>query len=250
MATLDRPEAEARLDSLILESSQRTTPSEWTGSISATQPLSFYAHREQYQQHLQPQAVSSDDAIARHTDTSQARSTLSANDNIANNAQIYSLSAAATSASRSNVAVAIGLLSEETCLEELYGPTAKTEEDIALQVGLELAARRKSSTHQSTQSSYSLSSASSDRDLESNNESEDDGYSEHDLDDEEKDNCMSGICMPSSQFFQTSVICSNTMTRDGLGRRPTNMSFPPSLHLFVRFLRLMFCIYMFCIYSQ
>ncbi|KAF8931010.1 hypothetical protein BGZ52_000185 [Haplosporangium bisporale] len=125
-------------------------------------------------------------------------------------------SAAATSASRSNVAVAIGLLSEEACLEELYGPTAKTEEDIALQVGLELAARRKSSSHQSTQSSNGLSSRSSYRDLEGNDEVEDDGYSEHDLDDEEKDNCLSGICLPSSQFFQTSVICSNTMTRDGL----------------------------------
>ncbi|KAF9391844.1 hypothetical protein CPC16_003860 [Podila verticillata] len=225
MATLDRPEAEARLDPLILESSQRTTPSEWTRSISTTRPLSLYTHREQHhrQQYLQPQAASSDDAIARHTNTSQARSTLSAN-NIGNNAQIYPLSAAATSASRSNVAVAIGLLSEEACLEELYGPTAKTEEDIALQVGLELAARRKSSSHQSTQSSNGLSSRSSYRDLEGNDEVEDDGYSEHDLDDEEKDNCLSGICLPSSQFFQTSVICSNTMTRDGLANERTFLS--------------------------
>ncbi|KAF9276657.1 hypothetical protein BGZ68_009858, partial [Mortierella alpina] len=34
---------------------------------------------------------------------------------------------------------------------------------------------------------------------------------------DEDDNCLSGVCLPRSQFFQTSVICSNTMTRDGLG---------------------------------
>ncbi|KAF9571874.1 hypothetical protein EC968_010602 [Mortierella alpina] len=33
---------------------------------------------------------------------------------------------------------------------------------------------------------------------------------------DEDDNCLSGVCLPRSQFFQTSVICSNTMTRDGL----------------------------------
>lgn len=239
MATLDHPEDEARLNPLISESSQRTTPSEWTGSISATQPPFPNAHRghtdilihditltaqQHHQEHLQQRAASSDDAIARHIDTSQARSTLSANDNLDDNAQIYPVSAVATNSSRSNLAVAIGLLSEEVCSEELYGPTAKTEEDIALQVGLELASKRRPSTHQSTQSSNGLGSGSSDRDLEGNNEGEDDDYSEHDLDDEEKDDCMSGICLPSSQFFQTSVICSNTMTRDGLGKGPSNSS--------------------------
>ncbi|KAI1320217.1 hypothetical protein EDD11_001822 [Mortierella claussenii] len=36
------------------------------------------------------------------------------------------------------------------------------------------------------------------------------------LDEDENDHCLSGVCLPPSQFFQTSVICSNTMTRDGL----------------------------------
>ncbi|KAG0035551.1 hypothetical protein BGZ82_005219 [Podila clonocystis] len=177
----------------------------------------------------------SDDAIARHTDTSQARSTsVSANeiDNIKNitppapaeTTPIYLSSAAPTiSTSGSNIA---GSYSEEACLEELYGPTAKSEEDVALQVGLELAARRKQSiqqsTHTSASSSSGLSSGSSERDLEGNDEDED--HLEHDLDNEEKDHCLSGICLPRSQFFQTSVICSNTMARDGLANERTFLS--------------------------
>ncbi|KAG0034989.1 hypothetical protein BGZ81_001938 [Podila clonocystis] len=245
MATLtDHPDTEARLDtSTSGEESQQSTSPEWTGSISALPPSPNVHHAElfihditstpaqqQHQQLLQQQALS-DDAIARHTDTSQARSTsVSANEinNIKNitspapaeTTQIYLLSAApATSTSGSNIA---GLYSEETCLEELYGPTAKSEEDVALQVGLELAARRKQNIQQSTQtsagSSSGLSSGSSEPDLEGNDEDED--HLEHDLDNEEKDHCLSGICLPRSQFFQTSVICSNTMTRDGLGKVP------------------------------
>ncbi|KAF9933599.1 hypothetical protein FBU30_005038 [Linnemannia zychae] len=44
------------------------------------------------------------------------------------------------------------------------------------------------------------------------------GEDELDLchDDDESDNFFSGICLPRSQFFQTSVICSNTMARDVL----------------------------------
>ncbi|KAG0326248.1 hypothetical protein BG000_001490 [Podila horticola] len=179
-----------------------------------------------------------DDAIARHTDTSQARSTpVSANEiNIKNitppapaeeATRIYPPSAAASAtASQSNVTVARGPYSVEACFEELYGPTAKSEEDLALQVGLELAARRKQSIqpsiHTSTSLSSGMSSGSSERDLEGNDEDED--HLEHDLDDEEKDNCLSGICLPSSQFFQTSVICSNTMTRDGLANERTFLS--------------------------
>ncbi|CAO3563680.1 unnamed protein product [Mortierella alpina] len=41
---------------------------------------------------------------------------------------------------------------------------------------------------------------------------------------DEDDNCLSGVCLPRSQFFQTSVICSNTMTRDGLANERTFLS--------------------------
>ncbi|KAG0353285.1 hypothetical protein BG005_007398 [Podila minutissima] len=186
---------------------------------------------QQLQQQLPQQHAMSDDAIARHTDTSQARSTpVSANEiNIIENitspapaetTQKYPSSAPASIAgtSRSNATVAAGSYLEEACLEELFGPTAKSEEDLALHVGLELAAKRKQSIQQSTQtsagSSSGMSSGSSERDLEGNDEDED--QLERHLDDEEKDHCLSGVCLPRSQFFQTSVICSNTMARDGL----------------------------------
>jgi len=38
------------------------------------------------------------------------------------------------------------------------------------------------------------------------------------VDEEENDHFLSGLCIPESKFFMTSVICSNTMTRDALGR--------------------------------
>ncbi|KAG9325922.1 hypothetical protein KVV02_005766 [Mortierella alpina] len=41
---------------------------------------------------------------------------------------------------------------------------------------------------------------------------------------DEDDHCLSGVCLPRSQFFQTSVICSNTMTRDGLANERTFLS--------------------------
>ncbi|KAF9906900.1 hypothetical protein EC991_011463 [Linnemannia zychae] len=47
---------------------------------------------------------------------------------------------------------------------------------------------------------------------DNNNNCEDDDQ-HHDEDD---DNFLSGLCLPRSQFFQTSVICSNTMARDAL----------------------------------
>lgn len=243
------PDAEARLDTSTSEGeASQPNQLEWTGSISALSlsPNAHMQHTElfihaialtpaQQHQRLQQQAMS-DDAIARHTDMSQARSTpVSANEiNIKNitppapaeeTTRIYPPSAAASAtASQSNVTVAKGPYSVEACFEEeLYGPTAKSEEDLALQVGLELAARRKQiiqpSIHTSTSLSSGMSSGSSERDLEGNDEDED--HLEHNLDDEEKDNCLSGICLPSSQFFQTSVICSNTMTRDGLGKVST-----------------------------
>lgn len=48
-------------------------------------------------------------------------------------------------------------------------------------------------------------------------ENEEDDHPE-DVDEEESDHFYSGICLPRSQFFQTSVICSNTMARDALGK--------------------------------
>ncbi|KAF9135871.1 hypothetical protein BGW39_010686 [Mortierella sp. 14UC] len=39
---------------------------------------------------------------------------------------------------------------------------------------------------------------------------------EHHVEEEEEDHFLSGLCLPRSQFFQTSVICSNTMARDAL----------------------------------
>ncbi|KAK3846219.1 MAG: hypothetical protein J3R72DRAFT_434374 [Linnemannia gamsii] len=43
-------------------------------------------------------------------------------------------------------------------------------------------------------------------------------------DEEEEDHFLSGLCLPRSQFFQTSVICSNTMARDALANERTFLS--------------------------
>ncbi|KAG0290499.1 hypothetical protein BGZ97_006157 [Linnemannia gamsii] len=47
-------------------------------------------------------------------------------------------------------------------------------------------------------------------------EEEDKDEDHHEDGHEESDHFCSGICLPRSQFFQTSVICSNTMARDAL----------------------------------
>ncbi|KAG0089986.1 hypothetical protein BGZ93_009758 [Podila epicladia] len=263
-ALTDHPDTEVRLDTSTAErqAAQQSSPSEWTESISALSPApnTHMQHTElfirdittptpaqqqqqrQLVQQLQQRQAMSDDAITRHTDTSQARSTsVSANEiNIIENitspaptetSQIYLSSAAASSTastSRSNVAVAMESYLDDACLEELFGPTARSEEDLALQVGLELAARRKQSIQQSTQtgagSSSGMSSGSSERDQEGNDVDKDTLEYHYHLDDEEKDHCLSGICLPRSQCFQTSVICSNTMTRDGLANERTLLS--------------------------
>ncbi|KAF9421045.1 hypothetical protein BGZ94_008954 [Podila epigama] len=127
---------------------------------------------------------------------------------------------------------------ESLDLDELYyGTTAITEEDMALQYGLALMASRRlsdrqhrviearleehSGVHSNVNSDHGSNNMGDNsccgRDLE-------DGDDSIEEDEEENDNCLSGVCLPSSQFFQTSVICSNTMARDGLANERTFLS--------------------------
>ncbi|KAG0346685.1 hypothetical protein BG004_001079 [Podila humilis] len=113
-------------------------------------------------------------------------------------------------------------MEEEAYLEkELYGLSAKAEEDLALQYGLELAAKRKHSiqrTQCTQQSGGGVGDGlSSGRDLEENGDEHNNGNEIEGTEAEKDNGCLSGICQPSSKFFRTSVICSNTMARDGLG---------------------------------
>ncbi|KAF9911084.1 hypothetical protein BX616_010675 [Lobosporangium transversale] len=86
---------------------------------------------------------------------------------------------------------------------------------------------------------FNLGFGSSSHDLEAayNSEDEDQDEDEEESVDEEeqqrrieeelkneKDHCLSGILLPRSQFFRTSVICSNTMARDGFANERTFLS--------------------------
>ncbi|KAI7817679.1 hypothetical protein BC939DRAFT_465242 [Gamsiella multidivaricata] len=92
-----------------------------------------------------------------------------------------------------------------------YGPRAIDEEEIALEYGARLAAARAVSIHGAARIG-SGSNVSQDLGAAFDQEEE-----EIEIEDE-NDNCLSGLCIPQSRFFLTSVICSNTMTRDGLGK--------------------------------
>ncbi|KAK3828896.1 MAG: hypothetical protein J3Q66DRAFT_21357 [Benniella sp.] len=47
---------------------------------------------------------------------------------------------------------------------------------------------------------------------------------EDEEEEEEEDHCLSGLCMPQSHLFMTSVICSNTNARDGFANERTFLS--------------------------
>ncbi|KAF9968492.1 hypothetical protein BGZ70_003346 [Mortierella alpina] len=133
---------------------------------------------------------------------------------------------------RSNIAIhKFGEYDEE---DDHHGSTAFAEEEAALEHAAALVAakaaadaakaearKKKGSepgvgTAEST-AGTSTATADVDPDLQEANEVP--------VPHDEDDNCLSGVCLPRSQFFQTSVICSNTMTRDGLALSLVSFTF-------------------------
>ncbi|KAF8940740.1 hypothetical protein BGZ58_005068 [Dissophora ornata] len=111
---------------------------------------------------------------------------------------------------------------EEACESHWdYGPSAIAEEEAALEYAAELAAAKAASKKRKRSSSVTSVAGGAEAEAEAETGTGVDwgaafGEEEEEIE-EEDDHCLSGVCLPKSQFFQTSVICSNTMTRDGLG---------------------------------
>ncbi|KAI8361584.1 hypothetical protein B0O80DRAFT_494126 [Mortierella sp. GBAus27b] len=101
---------------------------------------------------------------------------------------------------------------ERTCTLHLHhGTSAFEEEEAALEFAAILAAARTTSSREAaTEAGFGQGVTQ--------------GCPTLSEEEEETDHCLSGLCMPDSHFFQTSVMCSNTMTRDGLANERTFLS--------------------------
>ncbi|GJJ73709.1 putative membrane protein [Entomortierella parvispora] len=105
-----------------------------------------------------------------------------------------------------------------------HGTSAMEEEEAALQCAAELRAAKRASLITSNNSKISKLASKTLNSLGLSSElplSATLTPPECIEDEEEHDNFLSGLCIPESKFFMTSVICSNTMTRDGLANERT-----------------------------
>lgn len=105
-----------------------------------------------------------------------------------------------------------------------HGPSAIEEEEAALQYAAELAAAKRASVIASKNSKVSKLASKTLSNLGLSSELPRSVVlgqvtpPDYIVEEDENDHLLSGLCIPESKFFMTSIICSNTMTRDGLGR--------------------------------
>ncbi|KAG0292955.1 hypothetical protein BGZ98_002407, partial [Dissophora globulifera] len=112
--------------------------------------------------------------------------------------------------------------------EYYHGPSAFQEEEAALEYAAELAAL-KAGLRRTRTKSNAASTAGAGIDTRSRSGVEQpldyDGSDEEEaIEEDDHDDGLTGICAPQSQFFITSVMCSNTMTRDGLANERTYLA--------------------------
>jgi hypothetical protein len=102
-----------------------------------------------------------------------------------------------------------------------HGPSAIEEEEAALEFAAVLAAAKAASLGGGVGVAAAIGTGGRDWAALASTEEESICMEDEGEEEEEEDHCLSGLCMPQSHLFMTSVICSNTNARDGFGKRRT-----------------------------